>query len=64
MDLKVQTEHECGARISTYIKLFSEWVTQNKEGANIITKMKRGITNEKKGGCELAKESRRILYDT
>ena len=59
LDLKVQTEHECGARISKYIKHFSEWVTQSREGAVIINKMNRGIAYEKKWRCELAMESRR-----
>ena len=52
LDLKVQTEHECGARISKYIKHFSEWVTQNREGAVIINKMNRGIADEKQGRFE------------
>ena len=64
LDLKVQTEHECGARISNYIKHFSEWVTQSREGAVIINKMNRGIADEKQGRFELATESRRILCDT
>ena len=64
LDLEVQTEHECGARTSKYIKHFSEWVTQNKEGEIIINMMNRGIAYERQGRFELAKKSRRILQDT
>jgi hypothetical protein len=63
LDLKVQTELECGTRISKFIKQFSEWVIQSKEGAVIVNKMNRGIAYEKKWRCELAMESRRTLCD-
>ena len=63
LDLTVQTEWECGARMAKYILHFSEWVLQHKKGAAIVNTMRRGIAYEKRGQRELATESRRILCD-
>ena len=64
MNVKEQTEWECGARIAQYVMNFITWIENASDGETIIRQMQRGVAYEKRGRGDLAIESRRTLRDT
>jgi hypothetical protein len=61
MNVKEQTEWECGARIAQYIMNFITWIENANDGVTIIRQMQQGVSFEKKRRCDLAIESRKKL---
>ena len=61
LNVKEQTEWECGARTAQYIMNFVTWTKNTSDGVTIIRQMQRGVAYEKRGRCDLAVESRKTL---
>ena len=61
MDVRRQTEQECGVRMMDYMLMIRECVDRNKEGTTIIRQMCRNTKVEKKSTHDLAQGSRRKI---
>jgi hypothetical protein len=59
MDVKRQTEQECGVRMLNYMMLYKERVDRENGAQNIIRQMKRATKAENKRTHDLAKASRK-----
>ena len=63
MNVKRQTEQECGVRMMNYMVMFKEWVNRNNEARSIIRQLNRATKAERKGESDLAKASRKKISD-
>ena len=63
LNLKRQTEQECGVRMMNYMLMFKEWVDRNKEAHHIIRQLTRATKSERKEKSDLAKASRKKISD-
>ena len=63
MNVKKQTEQECGVRTMNYMLMFKEWVDRRNEAQNIIKQMNRVTKAERKEKSDLAKASRKKISD-
>jgi hypothetical protein len=61
INVKRQTEQECGVRMMNYMMMFKECVNRNSEGQRIIRQMNRNIKSERQSTHELAKASRKKM---
>jgi hypothetical protein len=61
MDVKRQTEQECGVRMMTYMMMYKECVDRNNEAPHIIRQISRNTKVEKKSTHDLAKATRRTI---
>ena len=57
MDVKRQTEQECGVRMMTYMMMYRECVDRKTAAQNTIRQLKRATTAENKRTYDLAKAS-------
>ena len=61
MDVKKQTEQECGVRMMNYMMMYRECVDWNNEVTTIIRQMCRNTKVEKNSTHDLAKGTRRKI---
>ena len=61
MDVRRQTEQECGVRMMDYMLMIRESVNRNNEATTIIRQISRNIEVEKKSTQDLAKGIRRKI---
>ena len=63
MNVKRQTEQECGVRTMNYMLMFKEWVGRRNDAVNIIKQLNRRTKAERKETSDLAKASRKKISD-
>ena len=61
MDLRVQTERECGIRTVTYMLKFKEWATRQLNSEEIVRRINEVVENEKTDPGNLADKYRSVL---
>ena len=64
MDLRPQTERECGIRTVTYMLHFNEWAREQIHSNDIVKRINRIVThekNDKSDSASLAAKYRREL---
>jgi hypothetical protein len=61
VDVKRQTEQECGVRMMNFMLMIRECVDRNNEAPQIIRKINRNTKVERKSTNDLAKATRRKI---